>query len=287
MQEISKHIFIETQYPGVTLGAIGRKHGLILVDSPFRQDDSRSWRSALLNLSGGVARMLIQLDAHMDRTMGAKALECTIVSHLDAASAFQNRPASIKAQTIDAGAEWESFNGLGSIRWGTPHITFSDQMIVHWDERPIRIEHKPGISEGCIWVELIEEKILFLGDAVVSQQTPFLGYADFPLWISHLEHLQSPKYQEYIFVGGRNGLLTQEDIHNQIIFLNLANDQLLDLASFKGSLDSVSKLVPGLMKRIPGIQPDQYDLYAKRLAYGLQNNYSRRFLDKSSRRESQ
>ncbi len=285
MQEISKHIFIETQYPGVTLGAIGRKHGLILVDSPFRQDDSRSWRSALLNLSGGVARMLIQLDAHMDRTMGAKALECTIVSHLDAASAFQNRPASIKAQTIDAGAEWESFNGLGSIRWGTPHITFSDQMIVHWDESPIHIVHKHGISEGSIWVELIEEKILFLGDAVVSQQTPFLGYADFPQWISHLTNLQSQKYQEYFFVGGRNGLLTQEDIHNQIIFLNVANDQLLDLASFKGNLDSVSKLVPDLMKRIPGIHPDQYDLYAKRLAYGLQNNYSRRFLEKSSRRE--
>ena len=285
MQEISKHIFIETQYPGVTLGAIGRKHGLILVDSPFRQDDSRSWRSALLNLSGGIARMLIQLDAHMDRTMGAKALECTIVSHLDAASAFQNRPASIKAQTIDAGAEWESFNGLGSIRWGTPHITFSDQMIVHWDESPIQIVHKPGISEGSIWVELVEEKILFLGDAVVSQQTPFLGYADFPKWISHLTHLQSQKYQEYFFVGGRNGLLTQEDIHNQITFLNVANDQLLDLASFKGNLDSVSKLVPDLMKRIPGIHPDQYDLYAKRLAYGLQNNYSRRFLEKSSRRE--
>lgn len=286
MQEIAKHIFIETQYPGVTLGAIGRKHGLILVDSPFRQDDARSWRSALLNQSGGVARMLIQLDGHMDRTMGAKALECTILSHLDAASAFQNRPASIKAQTTDAGAEWESFNGLGSIRWGTPHITFSEQMIVHWDDCPIRIEHKAGISEGCSWVELTEEKILFLGDAVVSQQTPFLGYANFPEWISHLVNLQSPKYQEYFFVGGRNGLLTQEDIHNQIEFLSLVNDQLLDLASFKGTLDSVSKLVPDLMKKIPGIQPDQYDLYAKRLAYGLQTNFSRRFLEKPSRRES-
>ena len=29
MQEIANHVFIETQYPGVTLGAIGRKHGLI------------------------------------------------------------------------------------------------------------------------------------------------------------------------------------------------------------------------------------------------------------------
>ncbi|MHB8135541.1 MAG: MBL fold metallo-hydrolase [Anaerolineaceae bacterium] len=285
MQEIANHVFIETIYPGVTLGAISRKHGLILVDSPFRQDDARSWRSALLNLGGGIARMLIQLDAHMDRTMGAKALECTILSHHDAANAFQNRPASIKAQTTDAGAEWESFNGLGSIRWGTPHITFTDQMMVHWDESPICIQHKPGISEGSIWPELIEEKIIFLGDAVVSKQTPFVGYANFSDWISHLSELVTPKYQDYFFVGGRNGLLTSEDIHFQISLLNLINEQLLDLASFKSSLDSVNKLVPDLMKKIPGIQADQYDLFAKRLAYGLQINYSRRFLEKTSKKE--
>jgi len=77
-----------------------------------------------------------------------------------------------------------------------------------------------------------------------------------------------------------------EDLHSQISFLNLVNDQLLDLASFKSNLDSVGKLVPDLMKKIPGIQPDQYDLFAKRLTYGLQANYSRRFLEKSSKREN-
>jgi glyoxylase-like metal-dependent hydrolase (beta-lactamase superfamily II) len=286
MQEIANHVFIDTQYPGVTLGAISRKHGLILVDSPFRQDDARSWRSALLNLGGGIARMLIQMDAHMDRTMGAKALECTILSHHDAANAFQNRPASIKAQTVDAGAEWESFNGLGSIRWGTPHITFTEEMMVHWDDSPIRIQHKPGISEGSIWAELLEEKIIFLGDAVVCLQTPFLGSGNFPEWIQHLSKLVTPEYQDYFFVGGRNGLVTIEDIHEQISFLSLVNDQLLDLASFKTGLDAVNKLVPDLMKKIRGIQADQYDLFAKRLAYGLQTNYSRRFLEKNSKREN-
>ena len=51
MQEITNRVYLETQYPGVTLGAIGRKHGLILIDSPFRPDDAKSWRSSLLNLS--------------------------------------------------------------------------------------------------------------------------------------------------------------------------------------------------------------------------------------------
>ncbi len=92
MQEIANNIFIETQYPGVTLGAIGRKHGLVLIDAPFRQDDARSWRSALLNLGGGITNIMIQLDAHMDRTMGAKAMECTILSHAEAASCISKPP---------------------------------------------------------------------------------------------------------------------------------------------------------------------------------------------------
>ncbi len=35
MQEITNRIYMETQYPGVTLGAIGRKQGLVLIDAPF------------------------------------------------------------------------------------------------------------------------------------------------------------------------------------------------------------------------------------------------------------
>ena len=42
MQEISPKVFIETSYPGVTLGAIDWTHGLILVDAPFRPEDIRA-----------------------------------------------------------------------------------------------------------------------------------------------------------------------------------------------------------------------------------------------------
>ena len=285
MQEIVDRIFIETHYPGVTLGAISRDHGLVLVDSPFRQDDTRSWRSSLLNLGGGVARILVQMDAHIDRSMGAKAMECTILSHIEAANVFQNRPASIKAQTVDAGAEWENYNGLGSIRWGTPHITFSDHMTLHWDENPIELNYKPGIADGSIWVDLPVEKVLFVGDAVVSKQTPFLGEADLPVWIEHLKSLFVDKYQEYFFVSGRSGLVTMEDIHNQVEFLTDVNDKVQELADQKSSLDAIGRLVPDLMKKLTNIPTKQYELHEKRLTYGLQMYYAQRYLEKQSKKE--
>ena len=52
MQEISQDIFIETLYTGTTLGAINAPHGLILIDAPLKLDDTRLWRSTLLNLDG-------------------------------------------------------------------------------------------------------------------------------------------------------------------------------------------------------------------------------------------
>ena len=51
MQEIAENIYIEDQFPGVTLGAVNLSHGLIQIDAPPSLDDSRTWRAALLNLA--------------------------------------------------------------------------------------------------------------------------------------------------------------------------------------------------------------------------------------------
>ena len=136
MQELAQHVYIETAYAGVTLGAINWSHGLILIDCPFRAEDVRSWRSALLNLGGGVDRLLINLDAHLDRTLGTRSMDCTVLGHDKMAGVFRNRPVTFKAQGSETGAEWELYNGLGSIRWAPPEITFTDQMVIHWDNNP-------------------------------------------------------------------------------------------------------------------------------------------------------
>ncbi len=280
MQEIANRVYLETQYPGVTLGAIGRKHGLILIDSPFRPDDAKSWRSSLLNLSGGIARMLINLDGHMDRTMGAKSLDCTIVCHNDAAEAFQNRPASIKAQVNEAGAVWEAYNGLGSIRWASSQITFSDEIYIQWDNNPIILTNKPGIGQGSIWVHMPEDKILFIGDSVIVNQPPFLGHANLPLWIEQLKTLTKPEYQEYFLIGGRNGFVTMEDVHNQIKFLTMTNDEILSLGKSKSVLDSLDSLSNKLLKSIPAMKDTFIDMYQKRMAWGLRNYYQTQILER-------
>ena len=194
----------------------------------------------LLNLSGGVDRIMINMDAHLDRTLGARAMDSTIVAHEKMADVFRNRPVTFKAQGNETGAEWELHNGLGSIRWAAPEITFSDRLYIHWDANPLLLEHHPGPATSAIWAILPEDKIAFLGDAVMPNQPPYLASADIPAWLSALELLLAPEYRDYLLVSGRGGLIAQQQIRDQINFLSEVQTQIRNLSERSASPEETS-----------------------------------------------
>ena len=276
MQEIASHVYIENSYPGVTLGAINWPHGLILIDAPFRAEDARSWRSALLNLGGGVERLLINLDSHLDRTLGARAMDCTVVGHEKTASIFAERPLTFKAQPGEGGAEWELVNGLGSVRWAPPEITFSHRLQIEWDSSPILLQHRPGPTAGSIWVELREQQVIFLGDAVMPNQPPFLASADLPAWVETLRVLEQPQYANATLISGRGGVVLMEDVHRQIEVLSRVQNTLEELhradAAPEQTLSLVDELLSGF--RFSG---EYRNLYRQRLVGGLIQYYRAKF----------
>ncbi|HWR65565.1 MAG TPA: hypothetical protein VN364_05560 [Bellilinea sp.] len=276
MQEILEHVFIERSYPGVTLGAINWPHGLVLIDAPFRAEDTRSWRSSLLNLSGGVDRLLVNLDAHVDRTLGVRAMECMVAGHERMAEVFRNRPVSFKTQGTETGAEWEEYNGLGSIRWSPPELTFNTSLHIHWNESPLVLESHAGPASGAIWAVLPCQSLAFIGDAVVFGQPPFLAAADLSAWITTLELLGSPTYQNYLLVNGRNGLVTQKHVHQMLDFLKEAQAMLKQLSDSRASAADTVALVPVLLKFFD-IQADRTEQYTNRLKWGLAQCFTRNF----------
>ena len=276
MQEIAHGIYIEDSYLGVTLGAISLPHGLILVDAPPRPEDVRTWRSTLLNLGGGVDRLLVNLDLHIDRTLGARAMECTVVAHEKTSQVFRNRPTTFKGQNTETGAEWEQINGLGSIRWSPPEVTFTNQMLVHWGDHPVSLEYHPGPNPGAIWIVLDEPRVIFLGDAVVTNQPPFLGSADLPAWIETLQPLLSSTYRDYSLVSGRNGLVSQDEIRKLLDLLKQINAQLEKSAAAKEPPEITERMVPKLLSRLE-IPTDRQEMYAHRLRWGLNHYYTRHY----------
>jgi glyoxylase-like metal-dependent hydrolase (beta-lactamase superfamily II) len=276
MQELAHHVYIETGYAGVTLGAINWPHGLILIDAPFRQEDARSWRSALLNLGGGVDRLLVNLDAHFDRTLGVRAMECTVVGHEKMAEVFRNRPITFKTQGTETGAEWETYNGLGSIRWVPPEITFTERLQIHWDGAPLSLESHPGPATGAIWAVLHDQRIAFVGDALVLDQPPFLASADLPTWINTLKPLLTPAYQDYLLISGRGGPVAHQQVRRQIAYLEKAHQLLDDLASQKAPATETEGLVKALLGEFD-VPPQREIQFRQRLQHGLYHYYIRHY----------
>ena len=274
MQEIIKYIYIEDQFPGVTLGVIVTPRGLIQIDAPPSPEDARSWRAALMNLGGGMERVLINLDAHPDRTLGARAMDCTVIAHEKTANTFRTRPNTFKAQGEETGSDWESISGLGSVRWAPPEISFLDQMTLHWSDTPVLLEHYAGPSSGSIWVRLPEEKIVFVGDAVLKNQPPFFAGANLIDWMTALNLLLSPTFKGYTIISGRGGVVTSNIIKTQLDFLKHAHDKLDKITTKKPKPAATEKLVTSLLTwfKAPAARQKQF---AQRLRYGLLHYNSR------------
>lgn len=276
MQAITKTVHIEDQYQGVVLGVIIRPRGLVQVDAPPSPEDSRSWRAALMNLNAGPERLLINLDPHPDRTIGARAMDCIVIAHEKAAQLFRSRPTSFKAQGDETGAEWEDIPGLGSVRWAPPEISFTGQLTLHWEGSPILIDSRPGSAVGAAWITLPEEKVVFVGDAVVKNQPPFLASADLPVWIESLKELLGPDYKSFTIVSSRGGVVNAQTIRNQIDFLKHARDRLEKLGARKAAPAATESLAVTLAAGFKGSAARQKH-YLQRLRYGLLHYYTRHY----------
>jgi len=268
MQEIASNVYIEEQYHGVTLGVIVTPRGLIQIDAPPSPEDARAWRASLMNLGGGLERALVSLDAHPDRTLGARAMDCIVIAHEKTADAFRTRPNTFKAQGEETGAEWESIPGLGSVRWVPPEISFLNQMTLHWGGEPVLLEHHAGPASGSIWAHMPEEKIVFVGDAVLKNQPPYLAGAHLADWIASLNLLLSPEFKGYTIISGRGGVVTTNMVKTQLDFIKHVHSKLDKATSKKPTANATEKLVTALLPwfKAPAARQKQF---AQRLRYGI------------------
>jgi cyclase len=281
MRKVVTGVYIENTYAGVTLGALVLEEGIVMIDAPISPEDGRAWQQALRKLNGGTGRLLINLDSHPDRTLGARAMESQVLAHKSSADSFNQRSTIFKAQETESGAEWENTKGLSGIRWQPPNLTFTDQVRIHWGDTQVMVEHHPGPAKGACWVLLPEKKIIFVGDAVVAKQPPFLADADLAEWVETLDVLLS-KYKGFKIISGRGGQVGEKDIRNLSHFIKDVDKKLVRISKRKASPQAAEKLAE---KLLPALEfPAKYhDFYMQRLQHGLYHYYARNYYASSSK----
>jgi glyoxylase-like metal-dependent hydrolase (beta-lactamase superfamily II) len=229
-----------------------------------------------MGMGSGPERILINLDSHPDRTLGARAMDCSVLAHEKTAQVFHNRPSTFKSQSDETGAVWETLSGLTGIRWVPPEISFTHTMTLHWGDTPVLLESHPGPHPGAIWVILPKENIVFVGDAVLKNQPPFLAHANLSVWLESLELLQSKEYSTYTVISGRDGTVSAAVIKDQIGFLKDLLKRLEKLSKRKQKPNMTESLVQPLVSKFKASGARQKQ-FSERLRYGLQQYYARHY----------
>jgi glyoxylase-like metal-dependent hydrolase (beta-lactamase superfamily II) len=277
MQAITDGIYFQNAYAGVTIGAVITPSGTLLIDSPLLPDEARSWKSVLLTQSRGTHRLLVNLDEHIDRLLGNRYLDFTILAHKTAAETLANRSTVFKGQSFESGSEWEQYPEIIGSRWTQPNITFEDHLHLHWGTSEIHLDHRPGPTLGSIWVEIPSEQIVFIGDAVVENQPPFLANADIPAWLESLSILRSRTYSNYTIISGRSGPITVDAVRDQHAFLKSILGRMDTQAKRESPPENTKKMIPALLAKLK--YPKKFEpYYSQRLLHGLHQYYLKHYI---------
>ena len=278
MKQIAENIIIETEYTGVTLGAIIQHDRVIYIDAPLLPEHARLWRITA-TARKKIPQQIILLDAHHDRTIGSRYLECTIIAQERTHWIYQNRPVTFKPIIRNSGSVWETIGIQNGFRWIYPEIVFSQRMDLHQSELHIDLQYHPGPSAGSTWVEIPARRVIFAGDTVVSGQVPFLHSAEIGAWLNALEELEQRYNEGNQIVGGRSGLIGKDEIHAMQGFLLKVQNCLTDYAACNETDERIDSLIPQLgIDDFFKVKTGDKGMMIERLSYGLHHYFRTNYM---------
>ncbi len=278
MKQIADNIIIETEYTGVTLGAIIQHDRVIYIDAPLLPEHARLWRIAA-TARKKIPQQVILMDAHYDRTIGSRYLECTIIAHEEVHWIYQNRPVTFKPISRNSGSVWETIHLQNGFRWIYPEIVFSQRLDLHQSLLHIDLQYHPGPSAGSAWVEIPARRVIFVGDSVVKGQVPFLSSANIDAWLNTLNEMEQRYNEGYTLVCGRGGLIDKKDIRTMHDFLVKTQDHLSDYAACNDTDERIDSLIGRLdINSFFDIKNNRNGMMVERLSYGLHHYFRRNFM---------
>ena len=219
MEEIANQVFIEQSFTGIVTAALKLPHGLLIIDSPSKADERKTWRQKLIKLGFGVAQVIVLLDTHLDRLMSAPLIDAPILVQENALEIIHNLPSANRPLEKLSESEPELHDAPQTTRWCLPDLSYSRQVNLYWGEHPVAVSHHPGVHMAASWVKYDAEKVIFVGDSVVVNQPPFLSWCSIDRWIEELTWLSSDFFKYHLMISGRDGIVSQESVENMIKFL--------------------------------------------------------------------
>lgn len=272
MQRIAKDIYVETKFPGVTVGAIVGADGIVCIDAPTQPAAAREWRRQLEEATGKRIRCVVNLDHHRDRTLGNQWLEAPVIAHEATYERARLLPEAYRSLAPDSGADSEMVTDLSGLHVVLPLITFTDRLTLMAGPREVHLVHRPGVAPGAIWAEIPSLGVVFAGDALTHKVPPAFAEADIDVWLEALAELRRKRGPGRILVPGRGGVTNREGVKPTEDFLKLARRKVQALVRGRKPRSELEALARQLLGR-PAGGPEARALYVRRIRAGLEHLY--------------
>lgn len=281
MYEVEPGVYYTEDYPGPSIGAVVMPRGILFIDAPLRPEDGVIWKSTLLNRSRGVIhKLLVYLDSHPDRTIGAKAMLCPAIAQRKAAERLSEHGAIFRGQLPESGSEWEKYPETDGLRWSPPDMTYTKRIKFHWGEPTTWLEHHPGPCPGSSWVIVPDRKVVFVGDTALYNAPPFLAYANLPKWLESLEELTGPDFKDFTIISGRGGSVPQPVLEKQYKILKKLLKRIEKLAKKNAPPEAVADLASVILEDFSPEEGEE-ESHLQRLRHGLYQYYMKHYVSEA------
>lgn len=190
LEEVSDGIFAYVQPDGSwglnNTGFLVGSETVTIIDSCFTERRTRAFHDAIRQVTDLPLRTLVNTHHHGDHTHGNFVF-------LPAASIIAHE--MCRKEVIDSGvAVTAFFPGVewGQIRVAPPSVTFEDRLNLYLDDLKVELIHiGPAHTTNDVIAWVPDRKVLFSGDIIFNESTPFGLHGSIAGWLEALEAVRA------------------------------------------------------------------------------------------------
>ncbi len=223
IREIAPGIFVETEYHGANVAFIVTGEGVVLIDTPMLPDEARQWMVEIRQRTDEEILYIINTDHHRAHVIGNQYFPtATIIAHEHAWKEMKSYGDSFRTRLInmyrdripEAVEEWKEH--LQIIK---PEITFTGRTILYKGDKEMHLIPVGGHTLATSVIHFPNEKLLFTGDAVVTNRPPFLSQGNTKQWLEALTYLRKLRYD--VLIPGHGELTGKEATEKMSEYLRM------------------------------------------------------------------
>ncbi len=251
VQKVKNRIYVETELMGANVGWVDTEQGLVLIDTPYLPDEIQQWKEAIAKLSDKEIAYVIDTHHHFDHCLGNALFSTNVVAHQSTYEEMVKPDGTMRHYFVSTSEDLtaEVKKQIYDLPIGLPRFTFNDHMWLHLGDATIELIHIGGHTNSTILIYLVEDKVLFTGDAVVSNMHPYKGQADFRQWIEGLERIQQMDVN--LIVPGHGEICYKAEAKGMLEYFRQMWDRVLALRREGCAKDEVVKRAHDLINYYP------------------------------------